>query len=634
MSSLLSQTSPPEHPPRVDLLLYADGELAPNEAAGLERHLKTCWHCRAQVARIEETIGDIIAFDDKVLTTTLTPPNGWRKLDAPLRELAINKPKTPLAARLRGWLTQVNFLTPRTAGWALAALALAVTVALVLVQSRWPATVSAAALLEHAQTAQAEELKAKPQPVAYQKLRVRRNGKPLAQWEIWRDTTAHHVRQTTAPDAIPANETGHAMLELARILQHNRMNPQEPLSAAMHQSWRAFLPEKKDEVAETQLAGGAAGYLLKTSVPLYASQITEAKFFVRARDWRVVALHFTAVTDAGPQNYEIEEDTAAVMSVAELGKDFFNGKKMATRPGVTVVNEVVPPPTASASSSSAAAAPPAAPDAQPLTTQQATSELEVDLISRLDQVNAFLGEQLEVTRTRGGALTVQGVVANDARKREILNALGEFRGNPSVRIDVQTVAEAQMRQGRRNGPKSVEDVSAAENEIPMADDTRESLERQGLKDEAQKKELNALAARLLRRSAQLRSHALALRQIAARFTPEQLAKMDEGARLRWRTLVNGHARNVQNAAAALRSAIGAIITPQSGSDDGPAVSRDEDILRAAQKLYELAATADEAVRRSFSVAGKGGSSASVKTAAFWRSLNGAESLAGKILAHN
>ena len=223
------------------------------------------------------------------------------------------------------------------------------------------------------------------------------------------------------------------------------------------------------------------------------------------------------------------------------------------------------------------------------------------------------------------------MVANDARKREILNALGEFRGNPSVRIDLQTVAEAQTRQGKHNGPKSVEDVSAAENEIPMADDTRESLERQGLQAEAQEKELNALAARLLRRSAQLRSHALALRQIAARFTPEQLAKMDEGARARWRALVNGHARNVQSDAATLRSAIGAIITPQSGSDDGPPVSRDEDIPAAARKLYQLASAADAAVRRSFSVAAKGGASAPVKTTEFWRSLNSLERLAAGFL---
>jgi anti-sigma factor RsiW len=627
MSSLLSQTSSPEHPPRVDLLLYADGELATQEAAQLEQHLKACWHCRAQVARIEETIGDIIAFDDKVLTS-LTPSGGWPSLNARLREISAAPLKPFWAGRWRKWFAPAHFLTPRTAGWALASVVLAGLAALVLVQSKWPATVSAAELLENAQTAQNTELKAQPQPVAYQKLRVRRNGKPLAQWEIWRDTTARRARQTTTPDAVPATEAGHAMLELARIMRHNQMNPQEPLSAAMHHSWRVFLPEKQDTLTATQTPEGATVYLLKTAAPVYASQITSATLFVRARDWRVTGLHLTAVTDAGATTYEIDETESAVKNAPELAPDFFAAKKIAKRPDTITATEGADEPPVAAPDSNESAPPPAK-EAQPLTAQEATSELELDLISRLDQVNAFLGEQLEVTRGRG-VLVVQGVVADEARKREILQALNEFRGNPAVRLALQTVAEAQARQGKRSGPKAVEDVSAKDNEIPLAGDARESLERQGLKDEAQEKELNALAARLLRRSAQLRSQALALRQIAARFTPEQLAKMDETVRARWRGLVKRHARNAQGEAAALRQEIGGIVTPQSGAEEGPTVNSDGDVIRAAQRLYELATATDAAARRSFSVTAKGGSAASVKSAAFWRALNGAESLAGKI----
>ena len=69
-----------EHPPRERLLLFVDGELAPKKAAALQAHLEACWHCRVRTKKIEETIADIVDFDERLLKTHLVAPRGWHDL--------------------------------------------------------------------------------------------------------------------------------------------------------------------------------------------------------------------------------------------------------------------------------------------------------------------------------------------------------------------------------------------------------------------------------------------------------------------------------------------------------------------------------------------------------------------------
>lgn len=77
-----------QHPPREQLLLYVDRELAPKEAARIETHLGVCWSCRAHVSKIEKSIVDFMEFDGAMLTPRLSPPpNSWRGFDGALRQV-------------------------------------------------------------------------------------------------------------------------------------------------------------------------------------------------------------------------------------------------------------------------------------------------------------------------------------------------------------------------------------------------------------------------------------------------------------------------------------------------------------------------------------------------------------------
>src|SRR6266496_1063530 len=84
------------------------------------------------------------------------------------------------------------------------------------------------------------------------------------------------------------------------------------------------------------------------------------------------------------------------------------------------------------------------PSSLPLTPYpfMATAELEVEVLRLLSQAGADLGEQISVTRTSNGLLSVQGIVDTEKRKGEILRALSSVSSNPAVRVDVKSVAEA------------------------------------------------------------------------------------------------------------------------------------------------------------------------------------------------
>lgn len=68
------------HATHSELLLCADGELAPNRSAEIRTHLSACWVCRARMAEIEQTIADFARVHRETLDPQLPPIAGPRAL--------------------------------------------------------------------------------------------------------------------------------------------------------------------------------------------------------------------------------------------------------------------------------------------------------------------------------------------------------------------------------------------------------------------------------------------------------------------------------------------------------------------------------------------------------------------------
>lgn len=269
----------------------------------------------------------------------------------------------------------------------------------------------------------------------------------------------------------------------------------------------------------------------------------------------------------------------------------------------------------------------------PPTPAVATAELEVDVLEKLNRVNAFSGEQLSLTRTPENRLLVSGVVETSERKNEILRSLGELAKNPAVKIDVSTVAEAQKRQtSARTGNLTVQDVQVSENTIPVDAELRSYLSRKGLSGEQLEHEIEQLSRRVLAHSTRARSHALALKQIAERFSPADLETMDQSSLIRWRALIKEHAQFFRRELEQVRQELSPIFPGASASGPGAnfEIANDRDIARAAKSLFELASVTDNGLRRSLSLSSERASDAPVRSPQFWHSFASAESLAAKI----
>jgi hypothetical protein len=264
----------------------------------------------------------------------------------------------------------------------------------------------------------------------------------------------------------------------------------------------------------------------------------------------------------------------------------------------------------------------------------ASAELEVEVLEKLNRANAFLGEQLSLTRTSEGTLLVSGIVETSERKSEILRSLGDVAKNPAVKVDVNTVAEAQRRQKPGNpGAISIQDVQVAQNTVPVDAELRAYLSRsRGLTGQQLEQEIEQLSQRVLLHSTRARSHALALKQIAERFSPADIEAMDPSARTRWRVLINQHAQFFRREVEQLRQELGPIFPGSSAAGGGGEVeiANDQDLARAAKRLFELASVTDNGLRRSFSLSSERVSDAPVKSQQFWRSFGSAEAIAAKI----
>lgn len=123
-----------------ELLLAADGELAPDRAGDVSSHLAECWPCRVRKGEIEESIGDFVRAYRGNLDPLLPSPAGPRALlKARLGEMTAGMPSAPPSWRAT-WFQGPNL---RYAGAALfvAVLALLVYLRPALESRRGPAVV-------------------------------------------------------------------------------------------------------------------------------------------------------------------------------------------------------------------------------------------------------------------------------------------------------------------------------------------------------------------------------------------------------------------------------------------------------------------------------------------------------------
>lgn len=285
------------------------------------------------------------------------------------------------------------------------------------------------------------------------------------------------------------------------------------------------------------------------------------------------------------------------------------------------------------------------PSARRMTPTELT-ELDLEVVSRLDRVGAFLGEQLAVTRDlERRVIQIRGVVDSDARRQELVGSLGPLATHRAVAINLSTAAEELAAQTTTPGdPVTIRSVDIDISPPPVHEEIRrhigEKLRRQAVAageadptDAMIRREIQTFTANVLNRSLQARLHARAMMQAVDRYSPEDLKQLSADARRARSRIIRQHAEAFQRETAALRSALEPIFFTPGVSLDGLAgesPADDADLPELAGRLLEFGSSHDATIARTFSRSTEATKPESTAWRPFERSLNLAERLAGRI----
>jgi hypothetical protein len=645
------------HPSEDQLLLFVDGELTSKELSSVRAHLEACWSCRVRTEKIEETISSFIDYRNQVLKPLVEPPpHGWRGFGSKLGSLVAQVGSPSLLSNIRSALGRIlsaaNFSftleaatrAPVLARAVVSIVILSLTLSLALYLNR-PPTVSASELLKHATEAQTARLLGIDQPVVYQKLEVRSRDRAsqresTANWEIWSDSTnarfRHSVNDGSGRRFLPLpgkaeNETVRfpdVLIELGEILRANNMDPQRPLSPASYLAWRNSLSQRKENVGRSFLPNGLEILTLQTTPAgiIDKGRISDAVMVVRARDWHPGELRLQVKFEEGMREYEIVEAAYEVVSLTTLNTEIFPEEKGEVAAAVLPAE---PPAKGSPQTSLNSVNPSVIPGASAL----APLEAEVEVLHLLSQAGADLGEQINVSRMPDGRLLVKGIVGTEERKSELIRVLQPVMSQPSVRVEIRTVAEALTHERQTvPGPevRTEQKVEIAGNSIAAAPELRSYFVS---RSERVDEEIRQYASRMVRRSHQAMRHLYALKRLSSQFSAEELRALNTEARSKWLALIRKHAQAFQAENASLRKELEPVFfatTPQKSGQGGPDINDATEIAGAIEVLFDLGSANDRVVRSAFAISARDTMVTAVKTPQFWQSLLNAEALASRI----
>ncbi len=612
------------HPAEERLLASVDGELSNRQTAGTRRHLESCWPCRTNLDRMQETISLFVEFQDQLLQPATPPPPGnWTGFSERLKRVEAAyaaEPKSSWGAIAHIWNS--FSVSVRPSNWStgfiqgLSGSIAALVIATFIWQMIAVSTVSANQLLENALRSERNAVEAVQQAVVYRKLRVQHEGREAFDWEIWRDTSSG--RYKLVPSGV-----GGLLPDLSAILGQNGMNAIEPLSAESFRTWHDSLTNKTDGVEKTAAETGERLVALTTvnSAAIQDGEITHATLSVRESDWHPASEEFRIKKADGEETFALTELEFKVVTLSSLRPDFFDN---AVRQQVAEMPPAIASPAPESSTETEANTSVSPATANGLA-PQATAEDEIEVLRILNQVKADLGEQITVQR-QGGLLYVKGVVETAQRKREIIAALQSKANNPAIKIEIETNAEALARVAKQRSNSSIETITGDDTSASATED--ELVKRFGSQAAAR-----SFSLQMVGRSRRALSHAYALKRLAGQFSIEELRQMKPDARAKWLSLVAQHAGAFRTETESLRDELAEVFGSQSGGAGAiPAVKDWTDVPAAVSRLVDLASANDSIIRSAFAVSSGGAVVSAVKTAQFWSSLRTAEALAARLQA--
>jgi hypothetical protein len=169
--------------------------------------------------------------------------------------------------------------------------------------------------------------------------------------------------------------------------------------------------------------------------------------------------------------------------------------------------------------------------------ERARLRLKVDILERLDGVDALFGESLTLSEATNGYLTLEGVVQDSARQREILDALGALRNAPRLDVKLLSASASGPSTPRALIVHGMDVVS-----IPIHKLLKRHLELRGaVPGRALDEAVRSSSARISDLSRRAVLHTWAFKRVATQVSEASMSSVDETTMQTWYALLQKHA---------------------------------------------------------------------------------------------
>jgi hypothetical protein len=593
-----------EHIDETNLILYLDRELRPEDSSRVRSHLECCAECRQLEAELEQASVAFSSLQRDFDETLPAPPRNWAAFEQRLAGVLAEQP----AQRESRWNVLRNAWRKWDSGapilpWGLATAAAGLLVGYLLFHSPAYPTVSFSDIVNRVEQ-QRITAPSTLRPVIYRKLRISVSTAPNlpVTVELWKRTSDGRVKELEAsqpamgqgrqPTKQSPSSAGSAAIQnasdsgllaqLNELYAANHLDCTEPISAAEFKRWTGSGDPKDERIVRESLPSGGEAYRLiaRAKNPLNSPPrdfLSEMQLVVRSSDWHAIAERLTVQAPSGVRSYEVAELEYRELPLSGVPPSIFG----ATSPGTALAGDL----------------PRAALGIQPLS----GAALTLEVLNRLDAVDALVKDQVEVSRVGTEGLKLEGTIGSDKRKTEILAALGSLASNPAVELDLVSPSEARDLATRSaSRPSHVQSI-----QVPLENNVSNAYLRNWLADhhgisgsqldsEAERFQMEAV---VLSTDAQLQAQAL--KHILA-VVPAAPAEAE--AAETWRRLVNNHAEAVQQQVQALEQHLAPVFrtapAPRASDDWKPYNS--EDLKEEADRLVDLVTASDHLLWQAFS----------------------------------
>jgi hypothetical protein len=224
----------------------------------------------------------------------------------------------------------------------------------------------------------------------------------------------------------------------------------------------------------------------------------------------------------------------------------------------------------------------------------------------LDQIGATLGQEVTVAIGADHKLHIEGVLATESRRAQIIKALAPVRHNPVAVINLITVTEALLRKRAEPAVVAMTEAQAERASIPLSDQLSQYYEAQtapGSSVDVRAK-IQRLSEQVLEDSGEAMRHAWVLKRLANAIPPTDIGSLSETTHNQYLCMIAAHAQEVGERTEKLRLELGPILFPDGISPGmaGEGSSPDPtDLTLAVQQLFEAASRNNAAIQFSFSV---------------------------------